>query len=76
LWGIVATANFVASTAAHKGRGLQNLFIQMENAVNLAISKRGRIYNEFFSQEKFCNRKAAKKEEIPRADDRAMLEAC
>jgi hypothetical protein len=25
LWGIVATANFVASTAAHKGRGLRTI---------------------------------------------------
>ncbi|MBC6949115.1 hypothetical protein DWB58_14395 [candidate division KSB1 bacterium] len=33
MWGIVATANFMASTAAHKGRGLQTLFIQMKNAV-------------------------------------------
>jgi len=33
LWGIVATSSLLASKAAHKGRGLRSLFIQMKNAL-------------------------------------------
>jgi len=32
VWGIVVIASFMASPAAHKGRGLQNPFIKMKNA--------------------------------------------
>jgi hypothetical protein len=36
LWGIVATANFVASTAAHKGRGLQ-MITEFERQNSLGV---------------------------------------
>jgi hypothetical protein len=33
LWGTAVNVNLLTSAAAHKGRGLRNLFIQMKNAV-------------------------------------------
>jgi hypothetical protein len=46
LWGTVATSGLLASRTAHKGRGLQNLFIQMKNAVKCEIDLLGERYQQ------------------------------